>query len=74
MTKCRDCCNPMTWSAQRRQFARLVHRGVTLDEAKQLMPRCQKCVTQLLRWRPQQGFGLLRGGGDFAYYSHALIG
>jgi hypothetical protein len=46
--KCLDCHNPMTWTSQPEQVARLVKRGFTADEAKQLMPRCQKCVTELL--------------------------
>lgn len=48
---CLDCGYPMTWDAERRQFGRLLKRGLVADEAKRLLPRCQKCITQLLRGR-----------------------
>ena len=51
MSRCLACDSPMTWRDQRRQFARLLERGFTADEAKQLTPRCQKCMTILLRER-----------------------
>jgi hypothetical protein len=48
MDRCLACANPMTWAAQRRQFARLLEFGFSAADAKPLLPRCQKCVTQLL--------------------------
>ena len=39
---CGDCRNRMTWTAQRVQFGRLRRLGMTLDEARALLPRCQK--------------------------------
>jgi hypothetical protein len=41
----------MTWAEQRRQFGRAVRAGLSLDETKQLMPRCQKCTTEALHAR-----------------------
>jgi hypothetical protein len=50
MIKCIDCKMPkLTWADQRRQFGRAIRRGLTVDEAKALMPRCQKCLTQALK-------------------------
>ena len=49
---CRDCgWTGMTWAEQRRQFGRVVQAGLTIDEAKTLMPRCQRCTTIVLRSR-----------------------
>ena len=49
--KCLYCRRAITWAEQRRQLGRLIRRGgtITYDEAKRLMPRCQKCLTVLLR-------------------------
>jgi hypothetical protein len=47
-TCCLRCGYAMTWDAQRRQFGRLLNRGLTAEEVKALMPRCQKCMTVTL--------------------------
>lgn len=44
-------CEQMTWREQRRQFARAIGAGLTPEEAKALMPRCQRCTTSALRAR-----------------------
>jgi hypothetical protein len=47
--KCIGCGSPrLTWAEQRRQYGRAIRRGLTPDEAKRLMPRCQKCLTVML--------------------------
>jgi hypothetical protein len=38
----------MTWSDQRRQWGRLLRRGLTQEQARALAPRCQKCLTTAL--------------------------
>jgi endogenous inhibitor of DNA gyrase (YacG/DUF329 family) len=48
---CRQCRNHVTWTEQRRQYARMVQRGKTPDEAKALSPRCPKCTTAALHGR-----------------------
>jgi hypothetical protein len=49
MTKCVDCGWNISWSEQRRQFARASQKyGLTPDEAKKAMPRCQICTTNTL--------------------------
>jgi len=48
----------MTWADRRYQFGRVIHAGLTPNEAKALMPRCQKCITQALNVR--RGPELLR--------------
>jgi hypothetical protein len=48
-TVCLRCGYPMTWENQRRQFGRLMRRGMTTEETKALLPRCQKCMTTALR-------------------------
>jgi hypothetical protein len=46
--RCRRCGNPITRDQQRRQFGRAIQTyGLTPDEAKRLMPRCQKCLTEM---------------------------
>ena len=50
-TRCRGCGNPITWADQRRQYGRLLRRGLSTEEAKAALPRCQKCVTRWLRDR-----------------------
>jgi hypothetical protein len=47
--KCLGCgWTKMTWREQRQQYGRAIRRGLSADEAKKLMPRCQKCVTEIL--------------------------
>jgi hypothetical protein len=46
--QCLDCKLRLTWAERRRQFGRIIKRGHPPELAKQLMPRCQKCVTSLL--------------------------
>ena len=48
MAKCRNCLGEVTWSEQRKQFARLLKR-LPMAEAKPLLPRCQKCVTEIVK-------------------------
>ncbi len=50
MTICSRCNHTeLTWSEQRREFARLIQGGFTPEEAKQHMPLCGKCVTMVVR-------------------------
>lgn len=50
MIKCIDCGLPkLTWRDQRAQYGRAIRSGLTADEAKALMPRCQKCLTKTLK-------------------------
>lgn len=46
------CPVSLTWAEQRRQFGRAVRAGLSVDEIKALMPRCQKCMTEELSSRP----------------------
>jgi hypothetical protein len=49
MQKCLGCGAPkLTWAEHRRQYGRALKRGLTPEEAKKLMPRCQKCMTTAL--------------------------
>jgi hypothetical protein len=46
---CRRCGYRITWAEQRRQFARAIKcYGLTPEAAKELMPRCQTCLTSML--------------------------
>jgi hypothetical protein len=47
--RCKRCGTIMTWAANKRQFGRLLHRGVAESDAKDILPSCQKCNTILLR-------------------------
>ena len=49
---CVRCGYHITWADQRRQFGRLMRLGFGYEDAKALMPRCQKCVTTTLREHP----------------------
>jgi hypothetical protein len=50
--KCRGCSiGRLTWAEQQRQYARAIHAGLTPEEVKTLMPRCQKCTTEALHAR-----------------------
>jgi hypothetical protein len=47
--RCRGCGQyGITWAEQRRQYGRLLRRGISPEAVKGLLPRCQKCVTALL--------------------------
>ena len=47
---CQGCGYRITWAEQRRQFGRAIQRyGVTPEDAKKLMPRCEKCLTKIVR-------------------------
>lgn len=48
-SKCLRCGNLMTWADQKRQYGRLMRAGVSNDKIREVQPRCQKCVTILLR-------------------------
>jgi hypothetical protein len=46
---CLQCNYAMTWAEQRRQFAIAIRRyGLSPEGAGQIMPRCQKCTSDLL--------------------------
>ena len=47
-TRCKGCNYPITWAEQRRQYGRLLRRGLSTDHAKAAGPRCQKCMTKYL--------------------------
>ena len=47
-TRCKGCNYPITWAEQRRQYGRLLKRGLATDQAKAAAPRCQKCMTKYL--------------------------
>jgi hypothetical protein len=69
MIKCLDCKLPkLTWADQRGQFGRAIRHGLTADEAKALMPRCQKCLTMVLKhWkRSLKSDGTAAAAGDAA--------
>jgi hypothetical protein len=61
MAVCVRCKYSITWAEQRRQFARLMHRGFTIDEAKAAMPRCQVCTTRYMKDAKEQAKGLPKG-------------
>jgi hypothetical protein len=48
---CTICRKRLTWADCRRQYARLLERGRTVEEIKSILPRCSKCVTALLHNR-----------------------
>lgn len=43
--RCRRCGYRVTWAEQRKQYARMMQRGLPPHEAKALLPRCQTCTT-----------------------------
>jgi len=59
--RCKRCRCLMTWADQRKQFGRMIGRGLTTEEAKTVQPRCQKCVTVYLRER-EPGMELQNNG------------
>jgi hypothetical protein len=47
--QCRRCGLSLTWMEAKKQFGRAIKRGgLSADEARQLMPQCQKCTTRTL--------------------------
>ncbi len=53
MANCKGCnTHLMTWALQKAQFGRLINSGYTEAEAKEAMPRCQKCTTRWKRGHP----------------------
>jgi hypothetical protein len=58
--KCLRCNNAMTWAEQRRQFGRLIQCGFTPDQAKERVPRCQKCITIMLEEEAASGTPMQR--------------
>lgn len=46
---CKQCRKRMTWAGQRVQYGRLIRAGLDKESAQKVMPKCQKCVTKLLR-------------------------
>jgi hypothetical protein len=53
--KCLGCGAQLTWAKQRRQFGRTIRAGLTPEEIKTLVPRCQKCMTEVLHARGLRG-------------------
>jgi uncharacterized protein with PIN domain len=49
--RCLHCNRELTWAEQRRQFGRVMRTGLTVEEARALLPRCQKCMTLVLEAR-----------------------
>jgi hypothetical protein len=48
--KCLGCGWPkVNWTEQRRQYGRIIRAGLTPEQAKTLVPRCQKCTTEILK-------------------------
>jgi hypothetical protein len=47
--QCLKCRNVLTWAAQKVQYRRAINRGMTAEQAKACLPRCQKCMTRLLK-------------------------
>jgi hypothetical protein len=47
--RCQNCNCEMTWSEQKRQFGRMLRKGLSIEDAGRLSPRCSKCVTQFFR-------------------------
>lgn len=43
--KCLNCNFQMTWDAQKRQYGRIKKKGLTDEQIKTALPRCQKCMT-----------------------------
>jgi hypothetical protein len=43
--RCLRCGLGMTWAEQRRQFGRLIRKGLSPQEVKAITPLCQKCIT-----------------------------
>lgn len=48
INKCLRCGKNMTWRERRYQFGRIIRHGISFEDAKELMPKCQKCVTLAL--------------------------
>jgi hypothetical protein len=42
---CSRCSARITWADQRRQWGRLIRAGLSERQARDIQPRCQKCVT-----------------------------
>ena len=63
-THCADCgLIALTWAEQRRQFAREIQcYGLTPEEAKQTMPRCGKCLIELVVTKGSAGRSAVRNG------------
>jgi len=43
---CKQCNTQINWDDQKRQYARLIAKGFTEQEAKEKLPLCHKCVTR----------------------------
>ena len=66
-TECRGCDTQMTWAEQRRQFGRACAAGLTAEDAKAQMPRCQRCTTTMLLGtgsEPEAGAPAILRGND----------
>ena len=46
--RCKDCKKEMTWASQKTQLGRLIRRGLAIEKARAILPRCQKCVTRAM--------------------------
>jgi len=52
-TPCVKCWTSLTWDHRKKQYRPRIEGGLTPDEAKAAMPRCQKCMTVFLRNYPR---------------------
>lgn len=51
-TRCLNCKCIMTLAEQKRLFGRVLRCGLSVHEAKEAQPRCQKCMTLFLGGSP----------------------
>jgi hypothetical protein len=47
-TRCLDCRGLMTWAAQRAEYGRALHHGLSKEQAKEATPRCRRCMAKYL--------------------------
>jgi hypothetical protein len=51
---CNGCSRLMTWDDHKKQFRRLLMRhGFTKEKVKEVMPKCEKCMTAYLDEHPE---------------------
>ena len=56
--KCLGCGYPLAWDNKRKAYARAIGYGLSPEEANRAMPRCSKCITELLN--PDRRRGLMQ--------------
>jgi hypothetical protein len=50
--KCKHCAfRGLTWRESKKSYVRMTERGLSPDEAKELLPPCSKCCTVVMRER-----------------------